>query len=99
VDKRQAVHRLYCLEGLPLRNKTPRRQASTKLRFDRILAKRQNEIRFMAASDRFFDEANSRVMTIADVFTRFGLAINTACLRGGDVVNILECVSWKSGGP
>jgi len=65
------VHRLYCLEGLQLRNKTPKRRVSAKLRSDRALAKHQNEVWAMDfMSDQLFGGTRLRILTIVDVFTR-----------------------------
>lgn len=72
------VHRLYCLEGLRLRNKTPKRRVSEKLRSDRALAKHQNEVWAMDfMSDQIFYGTRLRILTIVDVFTRFSPAIVT----------------------
>ena len=38
------VYRLYCEEGLQLRNKTPKRKVSAKLREDRKPPERANEV-------------------------------------------------------
>ena len=38
------VYRLYCEEGLQLRNKTPKRKVSVKLREDRCLASVPNQV-------------------------------------------------------
>ncbi|OIO00645.1 MAG: transposase [Desulfovibrionaceae bacterium CG1_02_65_16] len=95
------VHRLYCLEGLQLRNKTPKRKVSAKLRSARTLAKRQNEIWAMDfVSDQLFDGTKLRILTIVDVFTRFSPAIDARKnYRADDVVNTLERVTRTYGVP
>lgn len=95
------VQRLYCLEGLQLRNKTPKRKVSAKLRADRTLASRQNEVWAMDfVSDQLFDGTRLRILTIVDVFTRFCPAIDARkSYRADDVVNTLECVTRRYGVP
>lgn len=95
------VHRLYCLEGLQLRNKTPKRKVSAKLRSDRTLASRQNEVWAMDfMSDQLFDGTRLRILTIVDAFTRFSPAIDARkSYRADDVVNTLERVTRKYGVP
>ena len=95
------VHRLYCLEGLQLRNKTPKRKVSAKLRSDRTLAKRQNEVWAMDfMSDQLFDGTRLRILTIVDAFTRFSPAIDARkSFKADDVVNALERVTRKYGVP
>ena len=95
------VHRLYCLEGLQLRNKTPKRKVSAKLRSDRTLAKRQNEVWAMDfMSDQLFDGTRLRILTIVDAFTRFSPAVEARkSFKADDVVNTLERVTRKYGVP
>jgi len=95
------VHRLYCLEGLQLRNKTPKRRVSAKLRTDRTLASRRNEVWAMDfMNDQLFDGTRLRILTIVDVYTRFSPAIDARkSYRADDVVNTLERVTKKYGVP
>lgn len=77
------VHRLYCLEGLQLRNKTPKRKVSAKLRSDRRLASRQNEVWAMDfLSAQLFGDTRLRILTIVDAFTRFSPAIDARKATG-----------------
>jgi len=87
------------LEGLQLRNKTPKRKVSAKLRADRTLASRQNEVWAMDfVSDQHFDGTTLRILTIVDVFARFSPAIDARkSYRADDVVNTLERVTRKYG--
>lgn len=95
------VHRLYCLEGLQLRDKVPKRKVSAKLRSDRTLARHQNEVWAMDfMSDQLFDGTRLRILTIVDIFTRFRPAIDARkSYRADDVVNALERVIRKYGVP
>ena len=95
------VYRLYCLEGLQLRNKTPKRKVSAKLRNDRTRAGRQNEVWAMDfMSDQLFDGTRLRILTIVDAYTRFSPAIEVRkSYRADDVVNTLERVTRKYGVP
>ena len=65
------VWRLYRLEDLQLRSKTPKRKVSAKLRQDRAVAGAPNEIWAMDfLSDQLFDGTRIRVLTIVDAHTR-----------------------------
>lgn len=95
------IYRLYCEEGLQLRNKTPKRKVSAKLREDRCPATAPNEIwamDFMA--DQLFDGRRIRILTIVDAFTRVSPAIDVRqSYRGADVVDTLERVARHYGRP
>ena len=70
------VYRLYCLEGLRMRPKRPRRHVSSRRRDFRTQASRPDErwaMDFM--SDGLFDGRRIRMLTIVDHFTRESLAI------------------------
>ena len=65
------VYRLYCLEGLQMRHKPPRRRVSAKLREDRTDAIRPHQcwsMDFMA--DQLFDGRRLRLLTIVDNVSR-----------------------------
>ncbi len=95
------VYRLYCEEGLQLRNKVPKRKVSAKLREDRCPAAAPNEIwamDFMA--DQLFDGRRLRILTIVDAFSRLSPAIDVPqSYRGADVVDTLERVTKVYGMP
>ena len=85
------VYRLYCLEGLRMRPKRPRRHVSSRRREIRPLASRPDErwaMDFM--SDETFDGRRIRLLTIVDHFTRESLAIEVDGSLGGQrVVEVL----------
>lgn len=95
------VYRLYCQEGLQLRNKTPKRKVSAKLREDRKPATAPNQVWAMDfMSDQLFDGRRLRVLTIVDAFTRLSPAVDVRqSYRGSDVVATLERVSQLYGKP
>jgi putative transposase len=95
------VRRLYTEEGLQLRNKTPKRKVSAKLREDRAVATAPNECWSMDfLSDQLFDGRKIRVLTIVDNFTRLSPAIDVRpSYRGIDVVDTLERIAPIHGRP
>lgn len=95
------VYRLYTEEGLQLRNKTPKRKVSAKLREDRSPPSGPNEVWSMDfMSDQLFDGRRIRVLTIVDVYSRLCPAIEVGMrYRGADVVETLERVTRVYGLP
>lgn len=95
------VYSLYCQEGLQLRNKTPKRKVSAKLRCDKVVASRRNEVWAMDfMSDQLFDGTRIRILTVVDAFTRLCPAIDARMsYRADDVVNTLERVTRQYGVP
>lgn len=95
------IHRLYTEEGLQLRNKTPKRKVSAKLREDRSEATAPNEVWAMDfMSDQLADGRRIRILTIVDTFSRLSLAIDPRrSYRGPDVVETLEKVTKAYGVP
>ena len=95
------VYRLNCEEGLQLRNKTPKRRVSAKLREDRCPAAAPNEVWTMDfMSDQLFDGRRIRILTIVDAFSRLSPAIDIRqSYRGSDVVETLERVTRDHGMP
>ena len=93
--KRKRVCRLYREEGLQLRNKTPKRKVSAKLRDDRSPASAPNEAWAMDfISDQLFNGRRIRILTMVDAFTRISPAIDVRySYRGSDVVDTLERVT------
>jgi len=70
------VYRLYKEEGLQMRNKSPRRRVSAKLRNDRSPAMKKNDCWSMDfVSDQLFNGVRIRMLTIIDNFTRESTAI------------------------
>ena len=95
------VYRLYAEESLQLRNKTPKRKVSAKLREERSVASEPNEVWAMDfTSDQFFDGRRIRILTIIDAFSRLSPAIDVRqSYRGSDVVETLERVTPLHGKP
>ena len=95
------VYRLYCLEGLQMRQKPPRRRVSAKLRDDRIDAIRPNQcwsMDFMA--DELFDGRRLRLLTIVDNFSRVSPFIGVGfSYKGYDVVSALNLALAQYGVP
>lgn len=95
------VYRLYREEGLQLRNKSPKRKVSAKLREDRCPASVPNEVWAMDfMSDQIFDGRRIRILTMVDAFTRLSPAVDVRpSYRGADVVATLERVTRIYGVP
>ena len=76
------VYRLYCEEGLHLRNKRPRRHVSAAHRQERPQASRPNESWSMDfVSDALFDGRRLRALTVIDNFTSFNGRFHDECLN------------------
>ena len=86
------VYRLYCEEGLGMRQKPPRRRKACMKREARPLATEKNECWSMDfMSDQLFDGRRIRLLTIVDNHTRESLAIHVGPrIRGCEVVQVLE---------
>ncbi len=95
------VYRIYKEEGLQLRNKTPKRKVSAKLREDRCPATGANQVWAMDfMSDQLFDGRRIRILTIVDAFTRLSPAIDVRQkYLGLDVVETLGRVTKVYGLP
>jgi putative transposase len=95
------VCRLYREMGLQLRNKSPKRRVTAKLRADRCTATAANEIWAMDfVHDQLFDGRKIRILTVVDLFTRLSPAIDVRQnYRGADVVATLERVARELGYP
>ena len=95
------VYRLYCEEGLQLRNKTPKRKVSAKLREDRSDAKAINDIwamDFMA--DQLYNGQRLRILTIVDAFGKLCPRIGVGYrYRATDVINTLDQAIVEYGCP
>lgn len=65
------VRRLYCLEGLQMRHKPPRRRVTAKLRDDRSNATGPNQVWAMDwMHDELFDGKRIWVLTVVDTWSR-----------------------------
>ena len=95
------VCRLYRVQGLQLRNKSPKRRVKAKLREDRSLATVPNQVWAMDfVHDQLFDGHKIRILTIVDTFTRLSPAIEVRqSFRGADVVETLERAGGEIGYP
>ena len=88
------TRRIYRELGLQLRNKTPKRRVTAKLRDDRKPATRSNETWAMDfVHDQLATGRKLRVLTIVDTFSRYSPALEPRfTVRGADVVEVLERV-------
>ena len=95
------VYRLYRLEGLQLRNKSPKRRVKAKLRGDRKPAVQRNDVWAMDfLHDQLYDGRKIRVLAILDTFTRYSPALDPrGAYKGADVVETLERVCKEVGYP
>ena len=95
------VCRLYRVQGLQLRNKSPKRRVKAKLREDRSPATAPNQVWAMDfVHDQLFDGHKIRILTIVDTFTRLSPAIEVRqSFRGSDVVETLERAGGEIGYP
>ena len=98
---RNLVYRLYREEGLVLRTKRPRRRKMVVHREARIQPKRPNEAWSL---DFIHDELSNgqkfRALTVVDIFTREGLAIEVGRrLKGENVVEVLNKLVRLRGAP
>ena len=92
VINHKRVYRIYCEESLQMRNKTPKRRVTAKLREDRQMATEQNECWSMDfVHDQLFDGSKIRCLTVIDNFSRLCPVIGVRKnYRGHDVVETLE---------
>jgi putative transposase len=95
------IYRLYREMGLQLRNKTPKRRVKAKLREDRTVAMRRNEIWAMDfVHDQLATGRKLRVLTVVDLFSRFSPVVDPAfSYKGSDVVHTLERICRDVGYP
>nr|WP_165253580.1 IS3 family transposase [Paludisphaera soli] len=89
------VYRLYGLERLALRRKSPRRRVSPRHRDDRPAVEAADQAWAMDfMSDALADGRKLRVLTVIDLFTREGLAIRVGVrFTSGRVAEILAEVA------
>ena len=95
------VYRLYAEEGLQLRNKTPKRKVSAKLREDHCTASAPNDmwgIDFM--SDQLFDGRRIRILTIVDAcIESLNGSFRAECLNASWFLSLEDarsrCEAWQ----
>jgi putative transposase len=95
------VWRLYREEGLALRSKQPRRRKMVVQREARCVPKRPNEAWSLDfIQDQLSNRQKFRALTVVDVFSRKGLAIEVGQrLRGEHVVEVLNRLVGERGAP
>jgi putative transposase len=95
------VYRLYRLEGLVIRPKTPRRKRSSRYRSGRVDITRPNQTWAMDfMSDTLFDGRQIRILTVVDCHTRESLSIEPrASFRAFHVVEALDRIARARGLP
>jgi putative transposase len=95
------VYRLYKEEGLALKKRPQRKRKAVRHREERFIATAPNQawsIDFVA--DQLQDGKRFRALTILDVYTREGVAIEAGqSLKGDDVVRVLSRVKQQRGVP
>jgi putative transposase len=102
VVNKKRVHRLYCLEGLQLGRRRPRRHVSAATRQPPKQAPQAPNVAWSMdfVSDEIANGERFRVLTIVDVFTRECLAVEAGKrLTSEDVVRVLQRVSSTRGTP
>lgn len=84
------THRIYCLEGLNLRRKRPRRHVSAAHRQQRPVLTGVDQCWSMDfVSDNLFNGRRFRALTVVDNFSRECLTIHAGkSLKGEDVVGV-----------
>ncbi|KMH47421.1 transposase [Klebsiella variicola] len=84
------THRIYCLEGLNLRRKRPRRHVSAAHRQQRPVLTGVDQCWSMDfVSDNLFNGRRFRALTVVDNFSRECVAIHAGkSLKGEDVVGV-----------
>ncbi len=95
------VYRLYRLEGLVIRQKTPRRKRSSRYRGDRLEVSQPNQTWAMDfVSDSLFDGRQIRILTVVDCYTRESLSVEPrASFGASQVVEVLDRLVRQRGVP
>jgi putative transposase len=98
---RNLVYRLYREEGLALRSKRPRRRKMVVHREARIKPSRPNQAWSLDfVHDQLSGGQKFRILTVVDVYSREGLAIEVDYrLRGENVVEVLNRLVRQRGAP
>jgi putative transposase len=92
---KKLVYRLYREEGLTLRSKPKRRRCAARNPRERAKAAAPNQVWSLDfVADQLADGRRFRALTVVDVFTREGVAIQVGqSLKGDDVVRVLSRIS------
>lgn len=95
------VYRIYCLAGLNLRSKRPKRRRMVSHRIARPAVTKPNDCWTMDfVSDALFNGRRFRALTVMDQFTRECLAIHAdQNIKGEQVVSIMRELASKRGTP
>jgi putative transposase len=95
------TYRIYRELGMQLRNKTPKRRVTAKLRDDRKVAVGPNDVWAMDfVHDQLATGKKIRVLSVLDTFSRYVPALDPRfSYRGEDVVATLERVCGQVGYP
>jgi putative transposase len=95
------IYRLYRIEGLVIRQKTPKRRRSSRYRGDRLAVTQPNQTWAMDfVSDSLFNGAPIRILTVVDCHTRESLSIEPrASFPAHRVVEALDRIARERGLP
>ncbi len=95
------VYRLYRLEGLVIRQKTPRRKRSSRYRGERLEIAQPNQTWAMDfVSDTLFNGTPIRILTVVDCYTRESLSIEPRASFGAfHVAEVLDRLARQRGLP
>ena len=98
---KHVVYQLYREEGLVLRSKRPRRRKMAVHREQRVRPTRPNQIWSLDfVSDQLGNGQKFRALTVVDVFSREGLAIEVGRrMRSEEVVDVLNRLVGQRGAP
>ena len=98
---KKLMYRLYREEGLTLRSKPNRRRCAARNRRERAKVTVPNQVWSLDfVADQLADGRRFRALTVVDVFTREGLAIEVGqSLKGEDVVRVLSRICSQRGVP
>ena len=92
------THRIYCLEGLNLRTKRPRRHVTARHRNQRPSTTAVDQCWSMDfVADNLFNGRRIRALTVVDNFSRECVAIEVGQgLKGEDVVSVMERLKYQN---
>ena len=95
------VYRLYKEEGLALKKRPKRKRKAVQHREERFIATAPDQAWSMDfVADQLQDGTRFRALTILDVYTREGIAIEVGQrLKGDDVVRVLNRMKQQRGVP
>ena len=98
---KKLVYRLYCEEGLGLRQRPKSKRIVSAHGRQKLRAERPNQVWSLDfVADQFTDGRRFRALTMVDVYTRECLAIEVGqSLKGHDVVRALQRISDQRGIP